>query len=432
MSEWDGTDWLALGDGLDGMVNAVAVGANGDVYVGGSFTRAGTIAAQHIARWDGSTWSALGAGLNDNVYALAVRGNDVYAGGSFTSAGGSLASGLAKWNGTTWSPLGAGVRPGGPITEAIVYALALGSTGDLYVGGSFGVAGGVTSRNLARWDGNSWSALGGEVSGQVKSLLVSGTDLYVGGAFIMITASGTTANNIARWDGTAWSTLGAGTANGVDGSVYALALVGTDVYAGGTFPNAGGSPARYLARWDGISWSSPGGVGNLLGNNVTALATRGTDLYVGGYFAAAGSNIAKWNGSTWSTMGTGTAGRVFALGVNSTGTVFAGGDFLTVGDGSKVMGRFGIYDASRALGSTAATTPAAVTVYPSPTRGHATLCLPAAPQARAVQVLDELGREVQRLLLPAYTSTLLLDLHRLPAGVYSLRCGDHSVRLVLE
>ena len=42
----------------------------GNVYVGGSFTQAGGIPAQNIARWNGSGWSSLGAGLNSSVKAL--------------------------------------------------------------------------------------------------------------------------------------------------------------------------------------------------------------------------------------------------------------------------------------------------------------------------------------------------------------------------
>ena len=40
--------------GLNGEVNAVAVGPEGSLYVGGFFTTAGDGAANSIARWDGS------------------------------------------------------------------------------------------------------------------------------------------------------------------------------------------------------------------------------------------------------------------------------------------------------------------------------------------------------------------------------------------
>jgi cysteine-rich repeat protein len=68
-----------------------------DLYVGGWFTTAGGVSANHIAKWDGSTWSALGSGAYD-VRALAVGGTDLYVGGWFTTAGGKPSSNFAIWH----------------------------------------------------------------------------------------------------------------------------------------------------------------------------------------------------------------------------------------------------------------------------------------------------------------------------------------------
>src|SRR5205085_8632736 len=66
------------------------------------------------------------------------------------------------------------------------------------------------------------------------------------------------------------------------------------------------------ARWNGSGWSSLGsGVQgtDYLGNpyvNVSTLAVSGHDLYVAGYFSTVGgipaTNMAKWNGSSWSAF----------------------------------------------------------------------------------------------------------------------------------
>ncbi len=131
-------DWVSLSPGFpgtNGIVKAVAVDGSGNVYIGGDFTVAGTVAARRIAKWNGSAWSALGEGLNGPVYALAVIGSDIYAGGNFGTAGGVPANYIAKWNGSTWSALGSGM-------DSQVNALAV-SGSDLYAGGRFLTAGGV-------------------------------------------------------------------------------------------------------------------------------------------------------------------------------------------------------------------------------------------------------------------------------------------------
>ncbi|MCX6913644.1 MAG: hypothetical protein NT167_11450, partial [Verrucomicrobia bacterium] len=99
---------------------------------------------------------------------------------------------------------------------------------------------------------DNWSALGTGMSSFVNALAVSGTDLYAGGQFSK--AGGTDANAIAKWNGTSWSALG----TGMDGSVNALAVSGTNLYAGGAFSKADNKDAKYIAKWDGTSWSPLG------------------------------------------------------------------------------------------------------------------------------------------------------------------------------
>src|SRR5688572_2838714 len=75
-------NWVSMGDypgvgmtdspPVNGSVNAAAVDATGNVYVGGVFIQAGGASAHYIARWNGSTWTVLGSGMNSNVFALAV------------------------------------------------------------------------------------------------------------------------------------------------------------------------------------------------------------------------------------------------------------------------------------------------------------------------------------------------------------------------
>jgi hypothetical protein len=73
-----------------------------------------------------------------------------------------------------------GIFPG---VDQVVKAAVVDSSGNLYVGGSFTTAGGVSANYVAQWNGSSWSALGSGMSDEVLALAVSGSTLYAGGDF---------------------------------------------------------------------------------------------------------------------------------------------------------------------------------------------------------------------------------------------------------
>ncbi len=274
------------------------------------------------------------------VNALAVLGTDLYAGGYFyyvTNSGPApvTVARIAKWNGNTWSAVGNGVNN-------YVYALAA-SGPDLYAGGDFTYASGLRAYRTARWNGSAWSALGLGVNGSVTALAVSGTDLYAGGAFTYATNAGPSAlrvNYVGKWNGSAWSAL----ASGLNGTVSALAASGTDLYAGGSFTyatnaGAGAVPVNYVAKWNGSAWSA---LGSGMSDPVYALAVSGSDLYAGGSFDYATNTgpevvnvraIARWNGNVWSPLGSGIGGFSPYVGtlVVSDADLYAGGDFVIAG-----------------------------------------------------------------------------------------------------
>ena len=199
------------------------------------------------------------------------------------------------------------VNPSIPGANGQVNAAVVDGSGNLYIGGNFTIVGNVFVNYIAKWDGNSWSALGSGMNNPVTALAVSGNNIYAGGSFT--TAGGNTVNYIAKWDGASWSALG----SGMNSSVSALAVSGSTVYAGGYFTTADGTPANYIAEWDGSSWSALGsgmagdGSGEFYPTAVDALAVSGNTVYAGGNFATAGGsaakNVAKWDGSSWSALG---------------------------------------------------------------------------------------------------------------------------------
>jgi len=208
-----------------------------------------------------------------------------------------------------------------PGTDGSVRAVAADGSGNVYIGGDFTAVGAVPANRIARWNGTTWSTLGTGMNNRVFALAVSGSDVYAGGEFT------TPGAHIARWNGTAWSALG----SGINGAVYALAAGGSDVYAGGNFTTAGAVSANNVARWNGTAWST---LGTGMSSWVYALAVSGSDVYAGGGFMTAGgvsvSRIATWNGTAWSALGSGMDDTVRALAVSGN-DVYAGGGFTTAG-----------------------------------------------------------------------------------------------------
>ena len=131
----------------------------------------------------------------------------------------------------------------------------------------------------------SWQALGTGLNTTVRAIAVSGSDVYVGG-FFTDAGGNPNADKIARWDGATWQALD----TGLSSTVYAIAVSGSDVYVGGEFTNAGGNAnADYIARWDGATatWQA---LDTGLNAFVRAIAVSWCDLYAGGNFMNAGGN----------------------------------------------------------------------------------------------------------------------------------------------
>jgi hypothetical protein len=327
---WNGTAWSALGKG-EGLISQFTLAIGGDsttnVYAGGIFPGGGGIRTVGVARFDGKRWSPLGTGLrftsdaSTECRGIAVAGSNVYVGGQFTNAGGVSVSNVARWNGSNWFPLCVGV---GSNVQDVVY-----HNGLLYVCGRFTTAGGASANRIASWNGSVWSPLGSGLDFSGTVMVGSGSDLYVGGTFT--NAGGIVCNRIAKWNAGSWSALGTGLSGG---SPSSLAVIGSNLYAGGSFTTAGGVSALRIARWNGSTWSDVGG--GIGAGNISAMTAVGSNLYVGGTMTLAGglpvNRLARWDGTNWSSVGSGVGHFV-----NSAASVFA---MHTIGNNLYLGGPF--------------------------------------------------------------------------------------------
>ncbi len=335
---------------VHGSVYAATVWDDGTgpaLYVGGTFSAAGNVAAVGLAKWDGVKWSAVGPPLSSSSYysnqvsvgALVVHddgsGPALFVGGKFTKAGDVPATHLAKWDGHAWTGVTGIADYQGQTYEfppGVVTALASyddGGGAGLYVGLKTSITVVSNSKFVARWKGGAWSALGTGVASTMSAVDAletfddgSGNALYIAGKGV------SSQSNIYRWKAGALTTL-SGKA-GIDGQVWCMRSFddgsGPALYVGGWFSRAtlpsgvSSFDANDIVRWKSTGWSNVGPSYSLLpkspdgyyGQGVMAIQSFEIEgarkLAIGGSFYGSSSlpgvlNIAAWNGTTFETVG---------------------------------------------------------------------------------------------------------------------------------
>ncbi len=315
------------------------------LYAGGTFTLVnGSTTRNRLAALNTSTGTTtdFNPNMNNAVYALALSGSTLYAGGLFTTVNGggtgNTRNRLAALNTST------GIRTDfDPNMNDTVWNLDLSNPARLVAGGEFSTTT-ITRNYLASLDMTTgevtdWNP---NMGSTVYTLALSGTTLYAGGAFT--TVGGATYNRLAAFDTGTGSVISTFNPNisSTSAKVYALALSGTTLYAGGYFTQVNGSTTRNrLAALDASTGTATTFNPNM-GNTVYALALSDdkSTLYAGGQFITVGgisyNRLAAWNITTGNILTDFTSdisnGIVYALALSETETtLYAGGTFYTVG-----------------------------------------------------------------------------------------------------
>lgn len=195
---------------------------------------------------------------------------------------------------------------------------------------------------IAKIDGL-WSTLGPpHASGTYTNItaIAAAPDgkIYVGGDFVNFDnqASG---DYLCYYDKVTdtWGTVAA-----LNGAVLAIAINAAGiVFFGGSFTNAAGvAAADNIAQWDGTNVTAVGtpNTGAASITSVNALAFDGSgNLWVGGTYVnfadiAAADRVCYWNGSAYNAASTGLNGVCNALAYDATGNrMYIGGEFTAAG-----------------------------------------------------------------------------------------------------
>lgn len=294
---WSLMDSPATGGGI----NAIAENDT-YVYIGGNFAdwTSGLAGDAYIVAYNKQTgeYESLGSGLNGIVNAIAIAPNgDVWIGGQFTNAGGVAAADyLTRWDGVNFNAVGTPLTGAASIT--LVSSICFDANGNVYIGGVFlQWNNNANANNIVMWNGSAYVALSGGMASvpSANSIVLdrNGTTIYIG-----TTAAG---DGVKVWNGSAFSTTN-GTFNG---TVNALAVRPSDgvLFAAGGFT----TPQTRVGYYDSGVWHPLGS--GATGGAVTNLAFgRDGLLYLAGEATAYGDlsvtngRAARWNGYSYARL----------------------------------------------------------------------------------------------------------------------------------
>ena len=301
VARWDGSTWRPFGAGVNGHVRAM-LPIGDSLFVAGEFDSAGSAPAANIACWTDDAWSPVGAGVVGTVRALAEFRGQVIAGGYIQSAGGQAIHTIAAWDGSAWSSL-AGY-------EAFTVS-ALTVHQDTLIVASY--------PDILRWDGTAWAAPLYGIRGEPEALLSDGDDIIAAGDVVVLGSGGF---EIARWNGESWSAYEAWNAQmkglamfaGHQASVYSLASFRGNLVAGGLIEYAGTGTGwqaiNEICSWDGTNWDRlPLSNGSDL-PIPTAMMADGDTLFAAGSFYRFSlpgfvfSPAMRWDAGQWTYLDT--------------------------------------------------------------------------------------------------------------------------------
>ena len=341
---------------INDVVFALVADGSGGVYAGGRFTQVGPVPRQGLAHIlaDGTVDPSWAPTADGPVTALLLHNHTLYVGGNFLGVNGVERWRLAAVDRVTaelasWNP-----RLG---TANVVNALALSGT-TVYVGGVFELVNamvipgtglrGEGRRNLAAVDAVTGVATPWNPNifeGEVKALTLVGSVVYAGGSFEQVGLVGqeTIRLNLAAFDvssGAAapWNP----SVRGVNGDVvYSLQMSDDVVYVGGRFDEVGGQARHNLAAVDRATGLASG-FDMPTNDTVFTLFDDSLRLYVWGLFTTIGGEprnrlaaIDKATGelTAWNPNADGLVRSI----VVSDGKVFVGGEFTRIGGRSRAM-----------------------------------------------------------------------------------------------
>lgn len=178
------------------------------LYVGGTFTSAGGVAnTSRIAKWYQGSWHPLQTGLNGDVLAMAMgKDGNLYIGGEFTNATGSGGNYLCYWDGTNFNKLS------DDELSSKVESIIIDDDGSIIVAGEFLLAGGVAKASrIARFANGRWYPIGNGVAPYFtggRVLKGRKGNIYISALYAEYIDEDRNLDQSAMWNGEGWFSIG--------------------------------------------------------------------------------------------------------------------------------------------------------------------------------------------------------------------------------
>ncbi|MFC3908261.1 hypothetical protein ACFORL_04120 [Legionella dresdenensis] len=318
--------WVTNGD-----VNAIAYNpATNLVYLGGQFTQVGPRTGTGAPVDETNGLLVTPYGLLNNYIETAIS----------DGSGGWYVGGNLFYVNDASSPYIAHILENGNIdnnfqakaNNRVKTMLLDGST--LYVGGLFTSIGGQTRNRLAALDASTGQATSWNpnVTGsEVTTMTKLGGTVYIGGLFTQVGSDSRT--NIAAIDAVSGAVTASWLNNPANGQVVTLINDGALIYAGGAYSTIGGAARTRVAALDPVTGVATAWAPTV-NNAVLALAIGGGKVYLGGWFNAVGgqtrNRIAAVDQITgavdmaWNPDVTGPSSTVYAMHLHNSKLYFGG------------------------------------------------------------------------------------------------------------
>ena len=267
---------------------------------------------------DGVGW---GAGY-ETVYSMAVSGSEVYVGLGTTNNDAEV----YRYSGGSWTKIGGdGINSGWSVANNYywVRSLDFDSSGNLLAGVYQVGAATAGTGELWKWNGSSWTLLGGEYindswgySGlnSIETLVQVEDKLYIGAGYTVNTSANMAGALMFEYDGSSINLIGGqGINSGWGSSTYAQntheSIVSTAQYKGDLYVGLGTTTGDgEIWKWDDSKWIQVGGdgIGNILTGSyeaVNSMMVWNGSLYAGLGNSTGDGELWKYDDSSWTKIG---------------------------------------------------------------------------------------------------------------------------------